>query len=131
MQTSPYLFFGTCCEEALAFYERIGLGRTTEVVRYGEYDIPVRTQAMIGRIQHACFEGPGVRLYASDNDDAEPMKGSAILIESADRARMIALFKQLRDGGTASIPFGPSKWGSWFGIVVDRFGVQWMLDSPD
>jgi PhnB protein len=131
MQTSPYLFFNTCCEEALEHYERCGLGHAVEIVRYGEYGIPIRNDAMRGRIMHACFSGPGVLFYASDNDDAEPMKGSALLLESADGRRMFDLFARLSEGGRVTRPFEPVAWGSHFGMLVDRFGVQWMLESPD
>ena len=41
--------------------------------------------AMRGRIMHRLFEGPGVLFYASDNDDAEPMRGSA---HTAERRQM-------------------------------------------
>ena len=78
MRLSPSLFFTTNCEPALAFYERCGLGRGTILLRWGDNDMPVRTEAMRGEVLHARFEGPGVLFHASDNDDAEPMKGSAL-----------------------------------------------------
>ena len=131
MRMSSYLFFGTCCEEALAFYKGCGLGEVVEIVRYGEYGLPVRNEAMRGRVMHACFAGPGVLFHASDNDDAEPMKGSALLVETSDREWQAALFAQMQEGGRITVPLGPAAWGSQFGMLVDRFGVQWMFDCPD
>lgn len=130
MQLSPYLFFTTTCADALAFYERCGLGRIVEVLRYGEQGLPVRNEAMRGRIRHARFEGRGVLFYASDNDDAEPMKGSAMLIELDDADGAHALFEALGEGGRVTVPFGLVPWGSHFGMLVDRFGVQWMFNAP-
>lgn len=45
---------------------------------------------------HARFEGPGVRFFASDNDDAEPMRGSAHMLELADRGRAVDVIVRRR-----------------------------------
>ena len=93
MRLSPSLFFTTNCEPALAFYEQCGLGRGTILLRWGDNGMPVRTEAMRGKVLHARFEGPGVLFHASDNDDAEPMKGSALMLEFDDQAKMRKLFR--------------------------------------
>ena len=85
MQLSNYLFFTTNCEQALAFYAECGLGRIVDMLRYGENGMPAGSAAMRGKIMHAKFEGPGVLFYASDNDDAEPMRGSAHILMMDDR----------------------------------------------
>src|SRR4051812_33678385 len=78
MNLSNYLFFTTTCERALDFYTECGLGRVVSAVRHGDNGMPVRTESMRGKIMHSLFEGPGVRFFASDNDDAEPMRGFAM-----------------------------------------------------
>ncbi|MEI7876227.1 MAG: VOC family protein [Alphaproteobacteria bacterium] len=128
MQLSNYLFFTTTCEEALDFYARCGLGRVVEVVRYGMNGKAVNNEAMRGKIMHAKFEGPGVLFYASDNDDAEPMRGSAHILMIQDRERMDELFKSLSEGGQITTAPGMQPWGNYYGKVTDRFGVQWMLN---
>lgn len=128
MKFSPYLFFTTQCEAALAFYEACGLGRTTFVMRYGDGGMPVHNEAMRGKIMHSRFEGPVVVFYASDNDDAEPMKGFALMIEMADRVALRALFHKMGEGGRITTAFGRQVWGDDFGKIVDRFGVQWMFN---
>ncbi|MFP3249835.1 MAG: VOC family protein, partial [Paraburkholderia sp.] len=99
MQLSNYLFFTTDCEPALSFYTQCGLGRVTELMRHGEAGMPVRNEAMRGRVMHARFEGPGVLFYASDNDDAEPMRGSAHILTMDSPAQTETLFGQLAAGG--------------------------------
>ena len=131
MQLSNYLFFTTDCEPALAFYERCGLGRVTEAWRYGVDGMPTPSEALRGKIMHTKFEGPGVTFYASDNDDAEPMRGSAHILMLDDRARTEALFGLLGDGGTVTTPLAVQPWGDFYGKLTDRFGVQWMLNCSD
>ncbi|WP_214470103.1 glyoxalase/bleomycin resistance/extradiol dioxygenase family protein [Mesorhizobium sp. dw_380] len=127
---SPSLFFTTSCEPALAFYEQCGLGRGTILLRWGDNNMPVRTEAMRGKILHARFDGPGVLFHASDNDDAEPMKGSAMMLEFDDLATMHELFVRMAAGGRITVPLARQYWGTFFGMLVDAFGVQWMFSCP-
>jgi PhnB protein len=87
------------CEQALQSYTQCGLSRVTEVMLYGANGMPVKTEAMRGKIMHAKFEGPGVLFFASDNDDAEPMRGSAHIVMTNDRALTEQLFASLGVGG--------------------------------
>jgi PhnB protein len=128
MQLSNHLFFTTTCEAALAFYAECGLGRVVQVLRYGDNGMPVQNTAMRGKIMHAKFEGPGVLFYASDNDDAEPMRGSAHILMLQDRERTKQLFERLGAGGKITTALGMQPWGDYYGKLTDRFGVQWMLN---
>ncbi len=76
---------------------------------------------------HAKFEGPGVPFYASDNDDAEPMKGPAHIIIMDDRDQTTQLFHRLSEGGKVTTPIDIQLWGDYYGKLTDRFGVQWIL----
>jgi PhnB protein len=128
MRLSNYLFFTTGCADALDFYTRCGLGAVVRVMRYGDHGMPVRNEAMRGRVMHAEFAGPGVHFFASDNDDAEPMRGSAMMFTLADRAQTDRLFGLLREGANVTTPLGVQPWGDYFGKLTDRFGVQWMFN---
>jgi PhnB protein len=130
MLLANYLFFTTTCEEALAFYTRCGLGKTTEMLRYGADGMSAPTDALRGKVMHARFEGPGVLFYASDNHDAEPMRGSAHFLVMDDREGIDRIFRLLAAGGVVTTPLGIQPWGDYYGKLTDRFGVQWMLDFP-
>ena len=126
MHLSNYLFFTASCESALDFYTQCGLGKVTELLRYGTTGLPAPTVALDGKIMHARFEGPGVLFHASDNHDAEPMRGSAHHLAMDDRASTDRLFSRLADGGRITTPLGMQPWG-YYGKLTDHFGVQWML----
>ena len=128
MRLANYLFFTARCEEALAFYTECSLGQVTELMRHGAHDIPVVTEAMRGKVMHARFEGPGILFFASDNHDAEPMRGSAHMLIMDDRDSTDRMFARLADGGRITTPLADQPWGSYYGKLTDRFGVQWMLD---
>lgn len=128
MQLANYLFFSTGCEEALAFYAECGLGRITQLKRHGAGGMSVASEAMRGKVMHARFEGPGILFFASDNHDAEPMRGSAHIVITDDRDSTDRLFARLVEGGKITTPLAVQPWGSYYGKFTDRFGVQWMLD---
>ena len=128
MILSNYLFFTTTCEQALDFYTRCGLGTVITAMRHGANGMPVRTEAMRGKIMHAQFEGPGVRFFASDNDDAEPMRGSAMMFTLEDREQTTLLFASLAVGGQIVTPLAVQPWGDYYGKLTDQFGVQWMFN---
>jgi PhnB protein len=128
MKLSPYLFFTTKCEDALTYYQSCGIGKMTVLLRYGDNGMSVRTESFRGKIMHSRFEGPGILFFASDNDDAEPMKGGALLLELQDIVFAQELFKKFANGGLITVPLSMQPWGGYFGMVVDQFGVQWMFN---
>lgn len=126
MQFSPYLYFRGQCEAALTFYAACGLGEMSEVMRFG--DSPMAGGAMDDKIMHCRFEGPGLRFYASDPPDAEPMKGCALLLEPDGAAAGRVVFDALSAGGDVKVAYATQFWGDWYGNFTDRFGVQWAVN---
>ena len=49
--------------------------------------------------------------------------------DTEDQAR--AAFQRLSDGGRVLMPLGPTFFSSCYGMLVDRFGVQWMVMVVD
>src|SRR4051812_2432637 len=123
---SNYLFFTTTCEQALAFYTECGLGTVVTMARHGDNGMPVSSESMRGKVMHSRFEGPGVLFYASDNHDAEPMRGSAMMFALTDAEQTRGLFERLAVGGRVTTPLAVQPWGDYYGKLTDRFGVQWM-----
>lgn len=128
MQLANYLFFTTQCEAVLTFYAECGLGRVTTLMRHGDHGIPIASEAMKGKVMHARFEGPGVLFFASDNHDAEPMRGSSHMLIMDNRDSTDSLFTKLAVGAKVTTPVAMQPWGSYYGKLTDRYGVQWMLD---
>ena len=130
MQFTTCLYFKGTCENALRFYEACGLGKIEELRRYEGTPMEARHgPAWQDKVLHSLFEGPGLRLCASDGPDSEPMKGCAILIENEDAASAKALFDALSEGGRVTVPFKKQFWGDHYGNFTDKFGVQWAVNS--
>jgi PhnB protein len=130
MQISPYLYFKGACESALKFYEACGLGEIRDLRRYEGSPIgEAEGGAWRDKVMYARFEGPGIRLHASDGFDSEPMKGCALLIEGDDPEAAQTLFQALSADGRVTVPFAKQFWGAHYGNFTDKFGVQWAVNS--
>jgi PhnB protein len=130
MQIAPYLYFKGECERALKFYEACGLGTIRDLRRYQGTPMAERDGgAWRDKILHSLFEGPGLRLFASDGPDSEPMKGCALYLEYGDADAAKASFDALSAGGRVTVPFKKQFWGEHYGNFADKFGVQWAVSG--
>ena len=130
MQFTPYLYFKGDCESALKFYETCGLGKIQEIRRYEGTPMAERDgAAWRDKVLHSVFEGPGLRLCASDGPDSEAMKGCAIFIENDNPDSAMSLFETLSAEGRVTVPFKKQFWGDCYGNFTDKFGVQWAINS--
>jgi len=58
---------------------------------------------------------------------------SKISISTESKEEADKLFNGLSVGGQIEVPIGESPWGSYFGMLRDQFGIEWMVnfDSND
>ena len=104
MRFTPYLYFKGDCEAALEFYAACGLGSIRDLRRYEGTPMEGRDGGAWGaKVLHSFFQGPSLRLYASDGPDSEPMKGCALLIESDSVGDAERLFELLSAEGRVTV----------------------------
>lgn len=134
MPIEPYLFFEGRCEEAIAFY-RDALGAEVEMLmRYRESpEAPDPSCVPPGagdKVMHASLRIGGSVLMLSDGScSGQPgFQGFSLSLAPPDAAAAERLFTALADGGQVQMPLGETFWSPCFGMVVDRFGVSWMLN---
>lgn len=58
-----------------------------------------------------------------------PIKGVVLALEASADVEAIGLFAALSDGGQVRMPLTKMFWSSSSGMVVDRFGVSWMVNA--
>jgi PhnB protein len=134
MQIESYLFFPGTCEEALAFYKQCLGGEIVTLMRYegSPMDNAQLPADWKKKVMHSTFETEGARFMASDTLPGQHTgyQGFAMSIfvpGNADKARKA--FDALAAGGKVTMPFAPPFWGGHFGMLVDRFGIPWMVSS--
>lgn len=132
MQIEPYLFFDGRCEEAMEFY-RAKLGaEVTTLARFR--DAPASAPGMIpagseNKVMHARFRlGDAVVLASDGRCGGNPtFNGFSLSVNAASEEEAEKIFAALSDGGTVQMPLSKTFFSSRFGMVVDRFGVPWMV----
>jgi len=136
MPIEPYLFFNGRCEEALRFYERAFGARVEGISHFRDNPNPM-PEGMLppgwaDKVMHASFLIGGARVMVSDGRSAEPprFEGFALSVVIEPEAEARRVFDALADGGRIDMPMQPTFYSPWFGMVRDRFGVQWMITGP-
>jgi PhnB protein len=134
MQIQPYLFFDGRCEEAVEFYRRALGAEVLMLMRFGESpDPPPPGKLPPGsekKVMHAELRIGESTVMASDGGCANhaSFQGFSLSLSPPDAATAERLFAALADGGQVQMPLGKTFWSPCFGMVVDRFGVGWMVN---
>ena len=131
MECRPYLFFDGNCEEALNFYAELFKGKIAQMTRVkdgpSEYQgDPTRAS----NVMHSQFESPSVSFNASDASGSTKYGEGRIslCLETAELAEAERIWKGLTAGAKVEMPFGDTFWGAKFGMLTDRFGIDWMVN---
>lgn len=137
-QVHIYLNFPGTADAALTYYASVFGTQLLMRQTFGETGFmgPVPDHAR-DKIMHAQLPITEiVHLMASDNvEGLSPVpfvRGNElhISIVAADKAEADRAFAMLSDGGRVNMPLGNAPWGPYFGMCVDKFGVQWMVSLP-
>jgi PhnB protein len=131
MQVNPYLLFNGRCQEAFRFYERV-LGAKIESVLTPEGTPAEAHVPPEGRksVLHGRITVNGQTVMASDCPPeryAAPQGFSLHLgFQKPEEAERV--FGALADGGNVTMPMQETFWARRFGMVVDRYGIPWMVN---
>ena len=130
MQIQPYLFFEGRTEEALEFYKG-KLGAQVEfLMRYKDNPDPKYNPPNSGeKVMHSCFRVGDTQVMASDgNCSGKPsFQGFSLTFNAADEADARRRFNALAEGGQVNLPLSETFFAKSFGMVADRFGLNWMV----
>lgn len=128
----PYLSFDGNAAEALSFYAKCLDGKITFSMTFAESPMGKDTpDSHKNKIMHATLEARGHQLMASDMPPGMPHKGYegfTLSVQGKDVTEGKHLFDALSAGGSVTMPFGKTFWAEGFGMLVDKFGVPWMVN---
>jgi len=131
MQMSPYLSFKGDCEAAFKFYAQSLGAQLGSMHRYGGSpmagDVPADWS---DKVMHASVTLGGLELMGGDvaPDRYEAPKGFSLSLQIKSAPEAERIFPQLAEGGRVLVPLAKTFWAERFGMVIDRFGVPWMIN---
>ncbi len=131
MRINPYLNFNGNCEAAFSFYEQCLGGKITMMLTHG--DAPSAEHVppeWHNKIMHARLELGDRVLMGSDSPPGyfEEASGFYVQLGIDDPAEAERVFHALAENGKVIMPIDQTFWSFRFGMLVDRFGIPWMVN---
>lgn len=128
----PYINFAGKTAEAIDYYKSI-FGGDANVQLAKDGPLADKTpEDKLNQVFHADLTTPaGFHILASDmmSEDQQPVNNVISLALMTDTEEQLKdYFEKLSDGGKVVWPVRESEWGSTYAQVVDKYGVQWMLN---
>ncbi|WP_309065878.1 VOC family protein [Microbacterium sp.] len=131
---NPYLSFRDNARAALEHYQQV-LGGSLDIMTFGSmpdmgYDPSESELVMHGQLT----TDDGMVLMASDTPSGmeyRQAQGISVSVSGSESDRLRAIWDGLSDGATVVLPLEPAPWGGEFGMLVDRFGISWMVAIND
>jgi len=132
-----YLTFNGRCKAAFDFYKSVFGGDYPYVGTYG--DMPPQEgmapipEDMKDRIMHISLPiSKETVLMGSDNGgDWAPEitvgNNFSISVLAESTAETDRIFHALAAGGNVTMPLANTFWGAYFGMLTDKFGINWMI----
>jgi PhnB protein len=126
----PYLTFGDNCEEAVNFYVKVLGGEIKSLLRVkdgpeesrmpGHEDKVMHAEVMLGEALIMASDAMGQNVSAGNN--------TAISMNFDSETAIVKAWEGMTDGANVTMELQDTFWGAKFGVLQDRFGINWMFN---
>jgi PhnB protein len=131
---NPYLNFPGNTEDAFKFYRSVFGGEFIALQRFKDTPEAGRVAAPDkDKIMHVSLPiGKGNILMATDALESLGHKLTTgnnvhLSVETDGKSEADRVFNALSSGGKVTMPLADTFWGAYFGMITDKFGIQWMV----
>jgi PhnB protein len=134
MELQAYLSFKGDCEAAFAFYEKCLGAERGPMFRYAGSPMADQAPADWGdKIMHASVKIGGQTLQGADvaPESYEEPRGFSLTLQLKRTDDAERIFDALSEGGRIVMPLERTFWAARFGVLVDRFGIQWLINCDE
>jgi len=130
---NPYLSFKDNTRDAMQFYHTV-FGGKLDMQTFKELNAS-QDPSEDDKIMHAQLEADnGITIMASDTPDRmefNPGNNFNMSLSGDSEPELRTYFDKLAVGGTVTMALEKAVWGDTFGMLKDKFGVQWLVNiSP-
>ena len=131
MQVNPYLSFKGECEAAFKLYEQCLGAQIGTIFRYG--GSPMADQVppdWQDKVMHGTLTFGDQVLMGGDVAPLqyEEPKGFSLSVHLDNATEADRIFLELSRDGRVVMPLEKTFWADRFGMVVDRFGIPWLIN---
>ena len=132
MQTllNPYISFKDNAREAMEFYQSV-FGGKLEINTYKGFDAS-EDPSEDNKIMHSMLEADnGITFMAADTPNSmeyRPGNNISISLSGDNEQELQSYWEKLSKGATIQEPLEKAPWGDTFGMLRDKFGVEWLVN---
>ncbi|MGM0217375.1 VOC family protein [Enterococcus sp. AZ126] len=131
-----YLNFKNQAADAIAFYETIFDVKSEGVMTFADApEVPEHPtpESWKDLIINASMTIEGVPVMFSDMPDGMGVtfvegNNVSLVVSTDDEAKIDRIFNRLAEGGKVTMPLAETFWTKKYGMLVDKFGIHWMLN---
>jgi PhnB protein len=125
-----YLNFPGTCREAMTFYQQCLGGELNMMGFEGAPGTDQLPEAARQGIMHANLVNGPLTLMASDKPMGPVTSGDSVSLslDCATAAEADQFFAALVRGGTVKMALADQFWGARFGMLVDKFDINWLVN---
>jgi len=127
---NPYINFKDNTREAMEFYRTV-FGGKLNVNTFKEFHAS-QDPSEDDLVMHSVLEADnGITFMASDTPNRmeyRPGTNMSMSLSGDNEAELKTYFEKLSAGGTVTMPLEKVIWGDSFGMCIDKFGVQWLVN---
>jgi len=133
VKLNSYISFNGNAKEAMEFYKSIFGGEifSDTFESYASAEMPVADEDK-QKIMHAYLKGGnGIELMGADTPTGMSYNEGAritLALNGDDEGTLRGYWDKLAEGGSITVPLDKAPWGDIFGMLTDKFGVNWMID---
>ena len=131
MKINNYLNFAGTCEAAFKFYQQVLGGEITAMFPFGSTPMAEHSPAdWQDKIMHARLDIGDQVIMGSDAPPERYGKpqGFSVSLNISVEVEAERIFAALSSGGTVEMPIQQTFWAKRFGMLVDQFGIPWMVN---
>lgn len=138
-----YLTFDGDCRAAFEFYKNVLKGEYANFSTFGEMPpqegMPPVDKNEKDRVMHVSLPISKETVLMGSDTGGEWAKhfkrgnNFSISVNTNDKEEAERIYAELSLGGEKTMPMADTFWGSYFGMLTDKFDVNWMVsyDKPE
>lgn len=126
-----YLVMNGNCEAAFTYYQTI-FGGTIEFSKYKDAPQNPHSPVTDGElVMNVTFKTPNFEMMGCDMPDymTQPLNHNSfnIILNASSKEQADTYYNGLLPESQILMPLEDTFWGAYFGMLKDKFGVQWMV----
>jgi PhnB protein len=127
---NAYLSFKDNARQAMDFYKTVFGGKLV-ISTFKEYHAS-KDPSQDNLVMHAELQGDnGINFFGSDTPSTmeyRPAAGFSMSLTGDNEKELTGYFNKLSAGGKVTMPLAKAAWGDTFGMLVDKFGITWLVN---